>query len=310
MIQALHHIGLSVGDLAQSSAFLHRAFAFDRTALTMPSPAPTLAPQHHIAQCQLLLTPNCYLELQTFAPAQPQPNRWRPVNEAGISHFCVQHQQMARLYDDCAAAGAQFHSAPVDLGTGWRYCYARDPEGNVIELEASPLAPLGQSPWAAHVAIVTPNIERLATFYHQLLGGARVGGRKIGPNPNLDLIAALPKVEVILTWLVGANLTLELAQYVSPAALSTRPQPFTAVGYNHLCFEVNDLPNTLAACVHVGAQQIASPDVQNGINTAYLYDPDGNVIELIELSPQSANLAIQQLPNHDIVARVAALRNR
>ncbi|MEI7470061.1 MAG: VOC family protein, partial [Chloroflexota bacterium] len=201
MIQALHHIGLSVGDLAQSSAFLHRAFAFDRTALTMPSPAPTLAPQHHIAQCQLLLTPNCYLELQTFAPAQPQPNRWRPVNEAGISHFCVQHQQMARLYDDCAAAGAQFHSAPVDLGTGWRYCYARDPEGNVIELEASPLAPLGQSPWAAHVAIVTPNIERLATFYHQLLGGARVGGRKIGPNPNLDLIAALPKVEVILTWL-------------------------------------------------------------------------------------------------------------
>jgi catechol 2,3-dioxygenase-like lactoylglutathione lyase family enzyme len=291
MTIAIHHLALAAADPAQAAAFAG-AFGF------VPASAPALAPD-----AALLRAPNCYLEIHP-APAQAVPMR-RPVNTAGITHYCVQSDSMERLYGAVAAAGATFHSAPLDLGTGNTYCYARDVEWNVVELERLPYAPEGRAPWIAHVAFATPDIAAMAAFYHGLLGGGRFGGAQIGPNLRFDQITGLEQVELIPTWIIGANVTIELWQFLNPP---TQPAPQGAPGYDHLCFEVDDLDIELARCLALGARSDAPPAAHDGVRTATVRDPDGNRIELLQLLPERADLSVARLEGSGIVAEVAARR--
>ena len=283
----LHHIGLAVRDLGRAMAFYRAAAGFEPAAECVGS-----------APAALLRAPNCYLELIiTAAAADATP---RPVNEAGITHFCVQGRQMDALHTRFADAGASFHAPPVGLGTGNLYAYARDPELNVVELEALPYAPPAQAPWVAHVAIATPDVERLAAFYHRLLGGNRVGGQKIGPSPLYDQVTGLPAVEVIPTWIAGGNVTVELWQYLNPPTLPAAPRPFEVPGFNHICFEVESAAEAIAACVEAGAT--VDPPVAH--SATLVRDPDGNLLELRE----TADCAARDLAGYTIVAQVAAMR--
>jgi len=59
------------------------------------------------------------------------------VCAAGVTHICLQHQDMRELASRFEAAGATFHAAPVALGTGYEYCYIRDTETNVLNWRQS-----------------------------------------------------------------------------------------------------------------------------------------------------------------------------
>ena len=129
-----------------------------------------------------------------------------------------------------------------------------------------------QLPWLAHVAIATPDIERLAGFYHGLLGGERRGGQKIGPNPLYDQITGLQNVEVIPTWIVGANITLELWQYLHPPTLpSSQLRPLNQPGYSHLCMQVESLATAMEYIAAAGGQIVSSISKQDACSSCLLY---------------------------------------
>ena len=44
------------------------------------------------------------------------------------------------VYDEWSSRGAEFLTPPVDMGREWR-CYLRDPDGHLIEVGQSKLAP-------------------------------------------------------------------------------------------------------------------------------------------------------------------------
>jgi lactoylglutathione lyase len=66
-------------------------------------------------------------------------------------------------------------------------------------------------------------------------------------------------------------------------------------GYNHYCLEVDDLPATLAEMRSRGLELEGEP--KQGMDTNWQYwidDPDGNAIELMQISPESPQARAQK----------------
>ncbi len=314
MIKGIHHAGLSVSDLDRAITYFRDAADFEwLPGVSVHTPAYFRAVTGHVnvvARNALLRGPNCYLELVAFSSPDPGEPVQRQVSEAGITHICLQFHDMQTLYDRFIRAGAHVHAAPTRLGTGIDYCYTHDHEANVIELEAVPFASHEQPPWVAHVAIATSNIERLAAFYHRVLGGQRLGGQVIGPNPLYDQLTGLKNVKVIPTWITGTNLSVELWQYLTPATLPAPRRLFTEFGYTHICFEVDDVASELEV-FQAASATCETPILElDGGRAVLLRDPDGNFIELLELFSRHAEYALHSLQHRDIVTRLATLRTR
>ena len=64
------------------------------------------------------------------------------------------------------------------------------------------------------------------------------------------------------------------------------------VGYNHFCLVVDDLPATLRELAGRGLEITGEP--QKGLDNNWQYwikDPDGNAIELMQITPESPQAA-------------------
>jgi len=253
-----------------------------------------------------LCAPNAGLLLLP-AGAAGQPVR-RPVSEAGIAHLCLQTPAIGQVVSQMTALGAQLHSEPIDLGTGFLYCYARDPEHNVIEVEC--VAPVWSDPrpWVAHANIVTHDLPRLCQFYSAMLGVEAVRSPRLRDDPRLDAIADLQGVQVRVAWLNAGNAQLELMQYLHPTTeAATGRRTSGAAGFAHIAFEVADLAS---ACAHLRACGGAVEAAADGSPwQARCTDPDGNPVLLLALNESSRQpLRIQALADSQITSRFAAAR--
>jgi catechol 2,3-dioxygenase-like lactoylglutathione lyase family enzyme len=77
------------------------------------------------------------LEIELFEFHTPKPrsaNPLRPVSDHGITHFAMNVEGIEELYARLKAAGVVFHCAPIEFAGCATATYARDPDGNVIEL--------------------------------------------------------------------------------------------------------------------------------------------------------------------------------
>jgi catechol 2,3-dioxygenase-like lactoylglutathione lyase family enzyme len=298
MIKGIHHVALAVADLQAAERFYRNAAsmmaAVQQPALPLPA-----GPGASV----MLNGANCSLRLLATPLAVPAP---RPVSEAGITHFCVQGVDPAALHARFGQAGASFHSDLVDLGTGYLYCYARDPEGNVIEIEG--VAPVWDdaAPWFAHAAMSTAQIGPMTDFYAAVLGTAAVRSPRMGKSRRMDRVAALDGVELEAAWIPGANMQVELMQYFQPATVA-RSQPPAGPGYQYFALEVDDVAAELARLQTLGASVPADLAGHRSDTQAFCADPDGNLLLL--LAPDAAH-AIDALPDASIVARLNALGSR
>ena len=55
-------------------------------------------------------------------------------------------------------------------------------------------------------------------------------------------------------------------------------------GYGHICFDLPDLDSGFAAVVAAGARPVVEPrpSPEKGVRMAFVHDPEGNLIELIQ----------------------------
>jgi catechol 2,3-dioxygenase-like lactoylglutathione lyase family enzyme len=261
--------------------------AFDVAALTSQwQQAAGFVPVSTNQRTALLAAPNGYIEV---LPAD-RPAVYHSVNVPGISHVCVQAHAMPRLHGAWHQAGATFHAAPIQLATGNLYCYARDAEHNVIELEALAYAPPEQQPWLAHVAFASHDAPRLAGFYAALLASGSsvaprvVHGPQLGPSDTYDALLALQDAVTQPTWVIGANLMLEFWQFASPLSATDRHPESTR--YDHIAFEVDALDAAIDRALAAGATFGSRGKTwYDGAPSALLIDPDGNQFEFLVPAP-------------------------
>ena len=145
-----------------------------------------------------------------------------------------------------------------------------------------------------HIAISTPNLERLAAFYCEQLGFEHVFKLNwdIG-NVAYDNITGLRDSSARGLILRLGNACIELFEYSTPTprlAMAMRPE--SDHGITHVCLQVTEIAAEYERLRANGMQFHSPPQtVGGGIWSAHGRDPDGNVIELLEL-PADSSLAV------------------
>ena len=287
MITGLHHTGLSVRDLDAAIAFYSVEQAFRVVSRFVVADTAEnralLQVENAAARAALLIGTLGGLELFEFVAGRDGDAPGRAVYAAGIRHVCLQTAISDQLYDSMVAAGAGSHARPAGLGTGNSYVYIRDPEDNLIELEGTPWAPaIVQCPWFAHTAVVTPDISRLSSFYALLTGSPVHRQGTFGPDHKFDVVAGIADVRFKGAWLRLANAELEFWEYDHPRTTAAERRNAVLPGWNHLCFESDDIDADHARLLGLGIELHTSPHPFGSARVFFGRDPDGNIFEVLQ----------------------------
>jgi catechol 2,3-dioxygenase-like lactoylglutathione lyase family enzyme len=138
-----------------------------------------------------------------------------------------------------------------------------------------------------HVGISVANLERSIGFYRDLLGMQLIQevsfeGTKY--ESILRLKGAKGRIAILRT----GNLELEFFEFEAPAARPADPnRPVCDRGITHFAVTVADLAG-LHARLQAAGVVFHCPPIDFGCAVAtYLRDPDGNVIEMLQLPASS-----------------------
>ena len=291
LIKNVHSVGIAVLDLDKEVEFYQR-LGFKTGALQKVENDPRYAELFGLPaasfQTVILDTQLALLELMEFQnPPAIEALDLKPVYGPGITHVCFKSPATNPAYDRNKAAGSQLISRgdqPVDLaGAGITYAYARDPEGNIHEVEQLDNPDQAFDFWMGHVSLVTPDIERLATFYQQLIDDDPVTPPVIHvkDRPQFDKVADIDGLEVKGAWVRGLNLEIEIWQYLEPATPVNREKRLIQrQGYNQICFEVADIEAEYQRLLGLGVEFISTPIDFEDFIAVVGHDPDGNLFQL------------------------------
>jgi len=144
MINGIHHVAISTGDMERSLTFYRDLIGLevimeggwesgDAESQMAEKINALKAPA---AKMAMLKTGNAMIEIFEYSSPQPKPgDPNRPVCDHGITHICLDVTDLDAEYDRLKAAGMTFHCPPQMLGRSVKTTYGRDPDGNVVELQ-------------------------------------------------------------------------------------------------------------------------------------------------------------------------------
>ena len=133
-----------------------------------------------------------------------------------------------------------------------------------------------------HVAIKVTDLEKSLAFWEQGLGFPEMLRLKHDDGS---------------TWLVYLRITDQVFLEIFPGAENDRAPGWNANGVNHLCLTIEDLEGTTQRIEAAGIK-LTSPIKMglDGNRQAWIEDPDGNRIELMEMNANCLQLeAIRRL---------------
>ncbi len=131
----------------------------------------------------------------------------------------------------------------------------------------------------AHVALKVRDLDKSLDFYVNKLGFAEM--------MRLSKPDGSPGV-----WLVYLRITDDQYLELFPDGQGDRAPGRDATAINHVCLGVADLDATLADLARVGVPLTAQKKMAADLNwQAWIEDPDGNRIELMQMMPDCLQLA-------------------
>lgn len=315
MINGFHHLALIVEDIDKARPYycevagLHRVIDTEALAISPKHPEIVRPGAALFDQC-LLAGPNGYLNLLSHRrPTQRLSHDLNPINRPGIRHFCIQNRDCSILEKAVLGNEGSLIAPPLDLGTGNQYAYARDPEGNIMEIEGLPYAPADEPTWMGHVAIVTRDMDAAVEFYSKLFGAQWKSRGRFGPGPQFDRMGGLVDARLEGAWLPAGNMQLELWQFHAPEyPRDLAPRDFPDLGYSHICLETDALGVDAARLVALGGELISEVAENERARSIFACDPEGNVVKLLELRELGRSISIAALADPKVCARVEAGR--
>jgi len=142
-----------------------------------------------------------------------------------------------------------------------------------------------------HVAISCKDLDQSIAFYRDLFGMTVIYDGPFGDEIADITQLANPKGRVV--FMRTGNAHLELFDFASP----NPREHHTAVndyGITHFCLEVSDIDVEYERLSAAGVSFTCAPRDLGPLSATYAHDPDGNIVELLELaggdgSPLSIN---------------------
>ena len=147
-----------------------------------------------------------------------------------------------------------------------------------------------------HVALHTPNFEKMLAFYRDIIGFEVVEEThsQWADSPMIDAIIGVEKSAARTVMLRAANIYMELFEYSSPPPRGGERLRPNDHGYTHICLDVDDIFAEHARLSANGMTFAATPLDAGTIKAVYGKDPDGNIVEIQQLSATHA-AAFQRL---------------
>ena len=145
-----------------------------------------------------------------------------------------------------------------------------------------------------HTAISTADLERSVQFYRDLLGFEEIftSEWKQGAQ-TADKITGLKDSSAKLVMLKTGNACIEIFQYSSPQARPGDPKrPACDHGITHLCLDVGDIQAEYERLKAAGMVFHCPPQDIGGVSATYGRDPDGNIVELLEVRDVANPIAL------------------
>ena len=283
----IHHIGMSVSDLKASVDFYSHALGISAEHLIATQQDNGVSAYGASSNSALMTFPNGYLKLSEYDRSDLPSTAVVPVKGPGITHVCYQSPTQENIYQrlmDLGATPVSRGKEPVHLlGQGVYYAYARDRDGIMYETEHLDRSPFEGPIWFSHVALVSPNLDRLVEFYGLLLNAEPSRRTNRASGPTFDEVADYDDVMIRAAWFDVGNMILEMWQFVNPVTPEPKQPPaFEALGYNKVAFEVSDLEKEVERLSEQGIEFLAPLGSSEDGLEACLRDPDGNLVSLIQ----------------------------
>lgn len=137
----------------------------------------------------------------------------------------------------------------------------------------------------SHVGVCVRDLGAALRFYTDGLGFERVSDLSVSGEPAATLLR-LPDVALDAVYLRRDGVMIELLHYRRPGAVGAgEPRAMNALGLTHLSLRVDDLDATLEALSTCGAQPLPDTRIDDRAlraRAAFVTDPDGTLIELVE----------------------------
>ncbi|MFT4149832.1 MAG: VOC family protein [Paracoccaceae bacterium] len=150
-----------------------------------------------------------------------------------------------------------------------------------------------------HAAISTPDLDRALAFYCDLLGFT-VASRMDWPRGTAlpDTILGVRDTAARQAKLRAGNCFLEIFEFSSPPPRS-HDRAIQDHGITHLCLHVRDLEAEVARLQAAGITFRSDPQLRPTHASVYGHDPDGNVLELLEVMDDSHPFSFTTLSRKD-----------
>jgi catechol 2,3-dioxygenase-like lactoylglutathione lyase family enzyme len=145
-----------------------------------------------------------------------------------------------------------------------------------------------------HTAISTGDIERSLRFYRDLLGFTEVFSSTWGiGTETTDRIVGLKDSSARVVMLRAGNACVELFQYATPEPKpGDANRPVCDHGITHLCLQVSDIDAEYSRLKAAGMRFHCEPQNVGNLRATYGRDPDGNVVELLEVKDRKGEMSI------------------
>jgi lactoylglutathione lyase len=129
-----------------------------------------------------------------------------------------------------------------------------------------------------HVGLSVGDLDAAAQFYSRAFGFRRQVEFALDPHPIRGLM---------LRHETGMRLELFEREGSVPGIQGATPIDAPATrGYGHFAFAAPDIDSVFARALEAGASAVfePAPSPEPGVRFAFLADPEGNLVELVELA--------------------------
>jgi len=321
VIEGVGWVGATVSDLDRTTKLYEDAIGLelvDAQPITQNALFDELAERDGVeVQTRMMRSVNMQIRFMSFAfPSEKaQASSPVPVQGPGFMHMCYQVDKKTQTYEKFLEGGATYlgkkEMQQLNPKNPVYYSYSTDFDGLIAEIEHVDVAALDlpQPPKndrrIRHLALATPDIERLTDFYSVLLGQPEF--RRLGnwsflrlEGEKIDAVAGLDGIVGESAFFQIRNLELEIFKFHShPTQLPATPRPLDAPGYNMMVLDVSDLDAARALFLEAGGTIVTERSPLDGGELIFGRDPDGNLIGL-QTAPTDALVSSRNFKNNGI----------